>query len=122
MFNEISNIATDLYGSIKNWGSSMSKLLMISRSKGKTNFEAVSLVSFGTLVMEEVVFSLLKRILKSESGKILTNHTLDGCSQKEELNQLRSYIEPHYYPHLDELDGIIEQRDGRYSSASRLRV
>ncbi|KAJ8960103.1 hypothetical protein NQ317_012335 [Molorchus minor] len=30
-------------------------------------------------------------------------------SSMEEV--LRSYIEPHYYPHLDELDGIIEQRD-----------
>ncbi|KAJ8948141.1 hypothetical protein NQ318_009228 [Aromia moschata] len=63
--------------------------------------------------MEEVVFSLLKRILKSESGKILIKHCGREALRKE-LSQIRSYIEPQYYPHLDELSRLIDEQEREF--------
>ncbi|KAJ8927426.1 hypothetical protein NQ314_020096, partial [Rhamnusium bicolor] len=63
---------------------------------------------FEPCTQEEAVFTLLKRILKSESGRILINHC-GKSTLRQELCQIRSYLEPTYYSHLDELCTILNQ-------------
>nr|CAH7739552.1 unnamed protein product [Callosobruchus chinensis] len=57
---------------------------------------------------EETVFSLLKRILKSDSGKVVVNHYSKQSLEKE-IDQLQTYIEPTYFRHLEELRKIINE-------------
>lgn len=43
---------------------------------------------------------------QSESGHVLVQH--EGCSAfRNKLNQLRSYIEPKYYPYLDDILEVL---------------
>ncbi|KAJ8910706.1 hypothetical protein NQ315_002033 [Exocentrus adspersus] len=64
---------------------------------------------FEPCTQEEVVFSLLKLILKSESGGIIINH-YGVAAIKTEIHRLRSYLDPKYFSHLDELNKIIDER------------
>nr|CAI5848647.1 unnamed protein product [Callosobruchus analis] len=57
---------------------------------------------------EEAVFSLLKRILKSDSGKVVVNHYSKQSLEKE-IDQLQTYIEPKYFPQLAELRKILNE-------------
>lgn len=81
---------------------------------------------FEPCTQEQVVFSLLKHILKvtvdlwhhflfklkifqSESGRILINHY--GISAlRYEICQMRSYLEPKYYTELDELCKLVDDK------------
>ncbi|CAH1953846.1 unnamed protein product [Acanthoscelides obtectus] len=55
---------------------------------------------------EEAVFTLLERIIKSGSGKVLLNHCGKQTLEKE-IDQLQTYIEPKYYHYLEKLRKII---------------
>ncbi|RZC42072.1 rotatin [Asbolus verrucosus] len=69
---------------------------------------------------QELVFSLIKRIFQvilsknhiqqSESGKILINHH-GTILFKNELKQIRTFVEPKYYPLLDEIIQILNKSD-----------
>ncbi|CAH1155943.1 unnamed protein product [Phaedon cochleariae] len=63
---------------------------------------------FEPCTQEELVFALLKRILKSESGKTLINHLGKELITRE-LQQTRTYLEPKFLPLLDEISSLIEQ-------------
>ncbi|CAH0554508.1 unnamed protein product [Brassicogethes aeneus] len=57
---------------------------------------------FDPCTNEDIVFKLIKKILKSETGKTLINHYGNNIIIKE-LKKIRSYIEPKYFKHVDEL-------------------
>jgi rotatin len=62
---------------------------------------------FDPCTKQELVFSLIKRILESESGKALIGH--HGINTfKKELKQIRTYIEPKYYQQLEEISRILD--------------
>jgi hypothetical protein len=80
---------------------------------------------FDPCTKQDVVFSLIKRILevsdasqyreiryllrfdKSETGKALIGH--HGTNTfKRELKQIRTYIEPKYYQQLEEISRILD--------------
>ncbi|XP_018573187.1 rotatin [Anoplophora glabripennis] len=65
---------------------------------------------FEPCTQKQVVFSLLKDILKSKSGRTLINH-YGKSSLKMQICQMRSYLESKYYTDLDELCELIDEKE-----------
>ncbi|CAG9862356.1 unnamed protein product [Phyllotreta striolata] len=77
----------------------------LARSKELLN-KLLKWFLFEPCTEEKHVIALIKRVLKSESGKILIQHTGKECIINE-LEQIKSYIDPKFSKQLEELLTIV---------------